>query len=188
MKLRNKFGVIIGGAVGIGRAITNRLAEEGCNLYITYYSDTELEGAKELKKRLGSYDIFFDYAQLDILNINEVKGFFKKIESSGKKLDLAINNAGISVKNSFTNISEEEWDLIMNVNAKGIFFCCQEEAKIMMKQNYGKIINTASIAGKVGAMYLSHYAASKNAVLGFSFSIAKELSEYNITVNCVCPG
>lgn len=89
---------------------------------------------------------------------------------------------------NFVELTEEDWDFNMDINAKGMFFCCQEEAKIMIKQNYGKIINTASMAAKIGAPFLAHYTASKFAVRGMTYTMAIELAKYNITVNAVCPG
>ena len=76
----------------------------------------------------------------------------------------------------------------MDVNAKGVFFCCQEEAQLLIRQGFGKIINTSSVAGKRGAPFLAHYCASKYAVIGFSKALALELAPYGVTVNCVCPG
>ena len=93
-----------------------------------------------------------------------------------------------TISKDFTELTEEDWNYNMDINAKGMFFCCQEEAKIMIGQNRGKIINTASLASKIGAPYLVHYSASKYAVLGLTFSMAMELAKYNITVNAICPG
>jgi len=188
MKLKNKFAVIIGGAIGIGKAISKRLGKEGCNLIITYHGDSEKEEAEKLKEVFKDYQIKYSCENLDVLGKDEIISFFKKVKSITSRLDIAINNAGVSTKNKFIDLTEKEWDFNMDVNAKGMFFCCQEEAKIMMKQKKGKVVNTASIAGKAGYPLLAHYCASKFAVLGFTFTMAKELAEYNINVNAVCPG
>jgi NAD(P)-dependent dehydrogenase (short-subunit alcohol dehydrogenase family) len=188
MRLKNKFAVIIGGAVGIGAAITERFAKEGCDLFITFHGDREELEAQKLEKRIKEFNTKFSYENLDVLKKEQIKKFFEKIKKSADKLDIAVNNAGVSSMKNFIDLTEEDWDFNMDINAKGMFFCCQEEAKIMIGQNYGKIINTASLAAKIGAIFLAHYAASKFAVLGLTFTMAVELSKYNINVNAVCPG
>jgi NAD(P)-dependent dehydrogenase (short-subunit alcohol dehydrogenase family) len=188
MRLKNKHAVVIGGAIGIGQAITKRLAKEGSNLILTFHKDSEKEEAEKLKRIFEEYKINYSYEKLDVLNKDEIISFFKMVKSKVPGLDIAVNNAGVSTKNRFADITEEEWDFNMDINAKGMFLCCQEEAKIMMKQKKGKIVNTASIAGKAGYPLLAHYCASKFAVLGFTFAMAKELAEYNVNVNAVCPG
>ena len=188
MRLKDKFAVIIGGAIGIGVTITRRFAEEGCDLLITYYNEKEKIEVQKLEETAKELGINLYHEQLDVLLKEQTIKLFNKINTITNKLDIAINNAGVSSMRSFTELTEEDWDFNMDTNAKGMFFCCQEEAKIMIAQNFGKIINTASLASKIGAPYLAHYAASKFAVLGFTFTMAYELSKYNINVNAVCPG
>lgn len=188
MKLKNKFTVIIGGAVGIGAAITKKFSKEGSNLFITYHGESEEKEAKKLEEELKKYKIKYFFENMDILKKNEITDFFNKVMNITPKIDIAINNAGVSTKNKFIDLTEEEWDFVMGVNIKGMFFCSQEEARIMVKQNFGKIINTASLASKIGVTYLAHYSASKFAVLGLTFTMAKELAPYHINVNAVCPG
>lgn len=188
MRLQNKFAVIIGGVVGIGGAISRRLGKEGCNLFISYHGDSEKKEVDKLEEELKKNKIKYYFENLDVLKKEQIKAFFNKLKETTPVLDIAINNAGVSTKNHFIDLTEEEWDFVMDVNAKGMFLCCQEEARIMIKQNFGKIINTASLASKAGAVYLAHYSASKYAVLGLTFTMAKELAQYNINVNAVCPG
>lgn len=188
MRLKDKFALIIGGAIGIGGAITRRFIKEGCNLMITYYNEREKIEVQKLEREIKDTGTKFYHGQLDVLSKKQIIKFFKQLSAVTNKLDIAVNNAGVSSMKSFTELTEEDWDFNMDTNAKGMFFCCQEEAKIMVEQKNGKIINTASLAAKIGAPYLAHYAASKFAVLGFTFSMAIELSKYNINVNAVCPG
>jgi NAD(P)-dependent dehydrogenase (short-subunit alcohol dehydrogenase family) len=188
MRLKNKFAVIIGGAIGIGAAITHAFAREGCDLLITHLGDKEKAEAEKIEKEVKKFGIKFYFEDLDVLKKDKIYAFFNKLPQYSNKLDIAVNNAGVSSMRSFVDLTEEDWDFNKDVNAKGMFFCCQEEAKIMMKQNSGKIINTASLAAKIGVPFLAHYTASKFAVLGFSYSMAIELAKYNITVNSVCPG
>ena len=188
MRLKNKFAVIIGGAVGIGSAITNVFAREGCGLFITHHGEKEKTEASKIEEKVKKFGIKFYYEDLDVLKKDQIIALFNKLPNYTKKLNIAVNNAGVSSMKSFIDLTEEDWNFNMDVNAKGMFFCCQEEAKIMINQNHGKIINTASLASKIGAPYLAHYAASKFAVLGFSYTMAIELAKYNINVNAVCPG
>ena len=124
MTLKNKFAVIIGGATGIGNAITRRFAREGCNLFITYHSNKGKLEAKELEKSLKEFNIKFYYESLDVLKKDKIKNFYKKVKNYSEKLDIAVNNAGVSNMKNFIDLTEEDWDFNMDVNAKGMFFCC----------------------------------------------------------------
>jgi len=188
MRLKNKFAVIIGGAIGIGAAITNTFAKEGCNLLITHHGDGEKIEAEKISENVKKFGIKFYYEDLDVLKKEQIISLFKRLPQYSEKFDIAVNNAGVSNMKSFVDLTEQDWDFNMDINAKGMFFCCQEEAKIMIKQNYGKILNTASLAAKIAVPFLAHYTASKFAVLGFTYTMAHELAPYNITVNAVCPG
>jgi len=111
----------------------------------------------------------------------------KAIQKFGR-IDILVNNAGVSSMAPMIDLEEKDWDLNMDINAKGQFLCSRAVAKHMIKQKSGKIINNASLAAKRGARFLAHYSASKFAVLGLTYTMAIELAPYNITVNAVCPG
>ena len=120
---------------------------------------------------------------------SEVKHAVEETVGAFGRIDILCANAGVSTMNWAVDLTEEEWDYNMDVNAKGIFFCCKHVAKQMIKQgNGGKIINTASMAGKIGASVLAHYSASKFAVVGLTQALADEFAKYKINVNAVCPG
>ncbi len=110
------------------------------------------------------------------------------MEADFGEVNIAVNNAGIVSLNSVEKLSAEEWDNVMGVNAKGVFLCTQAELTVMRPRKFGRIINVSSIAGKVGFPGLSHYSASKFAVIGFSNAVAKEVAGEGITVNALCPG
>jgi NAD(P)-dependent dehydrogenase (short-subunit alcohol dehydrogenase family) len=187
MRFENKTVIITGGDKGIGRATVLAFAREGANTVIGYHSD--LDSANETAQMVEKNGGRFEVVQVDVRIKEDCE---KMVDTAVKKfgcLDIAVNNAGVSTMNWAVDLTEEEWDFNMDVNAKGVFFCCQSEVKQFIKQgNGGKIVNISSIAGKRQAMLLSHYAASKFAVLGFSKSLALEVADKGINVNCVCPG
>ncbi len=187
MRFKNRTVIVTGGDKGIGRAIVLAFAKEGANTVIGYYKDLESANAtvKIVEKAGGSCEL----VKVDVRLKKDCENLVETAVKRFNRLDIAVNNAGVSTMNWTVDLTEEEWDLNMNVNAKGVFLCCQAEVKQFIKQgNGGKVVNIASIAAKRQALLLSHYAASKFAVLGFSKSLALEVAEHKINVNCVCPG
>ena len=187
MRFENKTVIVTGGNKGIGRATVLAFATEGANTVIGYHRDLDSanETAQMIEKKGGKFE-------LSKVDVRRKKDCERLVETAIKKfgrMDIAVNNAGVSTMNWAVDLTEDEWDFNMDVNAKGVFFCCQSEVKQFIKQgNGGKIVNISSIAGKRQAMLLSHYSASKFAVLGFSKSLALEVAGHRINVNCVCPG
>lgn len=184
MRFKDKVVFITGAAKGIGRAITQEFADEGAVLALADLDDKELEKvAKELENtaKIKAY-------KLDVTKEAMVKEVVERVIKDFGGIDILINNAGVSTMNYFWDITEEEWDLNMDVNAKGVWLTSKCVAPHMIAKKKGKIVNTASMAGKMGAPLEAHYAASKFGVIGFSQAAAKELAPYGINVNCVCPG
>ncbi len=187
MRFKEKTVIITGGDKGIGRAVAAAFAEEGANTIIGYHKDKRAadETVKLVEKAGGKCEA----VKVDVRSRKDCENLVETAVKSFKRLDIAVNNAGVSTMSWAVDLTEEEWDFNMDVNAKGVFLCCQTQVKQLIKQgNGGKIVNIASIAAKRQAMLLSHYAASKFAVLGFSKSLALEVAPHNINVNCVCPG
>jgi len=187
MRFKDKVVVITGGDKGIGRAIALGFAKEGAKIVNGYYQDRA--ASNETVAMINKLGGIVEPLQMDV----RVKADCEKlVETAVKKfgrLDIAINNAGVSTMNWVIDLTEDEWDFNMDVNAKGVFLCCQAQTKQFMKQgDGGKIVNIASLASKRPAPLLAHYAASKFAVLGFSKSLAQEVAKYKINVNCICPG
>lgn len=185
MRFEDKVVFITGAAKGIGRAITQAFANEGAILALADLDDKELEKvAKELEKTAKKVITY----KLDVTKEAVVKEVVERAIKDLGGIDILINNAGVSTMNYFWDITEQEWNFNMDVNAKGVWLTSKFVAPHMIAKKKGKIVNTASMAGKIGAPLESHYAASKFGVIGFTQAAALELAPYGVNVNCVCPG
>lgn len=185
MKLKGKVAIITGAGRGIGRGIALRLAQDGADVVVNdINSETVNKVVKEIEA-LGRKAIAF---VADVSNGTAVYSMVEQAVAEFGKLDIMVANAGIAQVKQAIEITEEDWDRIFAVNAKGIFLCDQAAAKQMIKQKNGKIINCASIAGHSGFSLLSSYSATKFAVVGFTQALAKELGPFGINVNAYCPG
>ena len=184
--LKNKCAIVTGGTRGIGKAIVLELATLGANVVIGYRSsDKEAEELKSEVEKLGSKAILVKgnvsestYAKKLILTCKENYG----------RVDILINNAGITKDNLILRMSESEFDDVINVNLKGTFNCSKEASTVMLKQRYGKIINMASVIGVIGNAGQANYAASKAGIIALTKSMAKELGSRGILVNAIAPG
>lgn len=185
MKLHGKVALVTGSAMGIGKEIALRLASEGANIVLFDLSNTIFDTAKEIES-LGVKTLVF---KGDVANRSDVEKAVNEALMKFEKIDILVNNAGIYPFKPFLEMSEEDWDRVMNVNVKGTFYFTKAIVPVMVKNNFGRIINIASIAGTVvGFPGLTHYSASKAAILGFTRALALELARFNITVNAIAPG
>ena len=180
----NKVILVTGASRGIGKGVAFHLGREGADLVVNSIEE-EIKDIAEGIKKMGRRAL---PVVADVSQKAEVEGMFNRVLEEFGKLDVSIHNAGVITIARITELTEEEWDKVMGVNAKGVFLCCQAAARIMIKQGYGKIINTASGQAREGFIYTPHYAASKFAVIGITQSLAKELAPYGVTVNAFCPG
>lgn len=181
--LNGRLALVTGAGKGIGLAIVRALAREGARVAVTDF-DPELAqaAAEELGDRARAF-------HLDVTDAAETEEAFGSAAEWLGGLDLVVANAGISTMNRVADLSEAEWDSNMAVNAKGVFLTNREAVRrFLASGTQGVIVNTASLAGKIGAPLLAHYAASKFAVVGFTQSLAKEVAADGIRVNAVCPG
>lgn len=177
--------MVTGGGRGIGEGIVKRLAEAGCDVAVV---DVILENAEKVAADVQAMGRRAVAVQADVTQWDQTQAMVAQTIEKLGKLDIAVNNAGVISIKSVAELTDEDWDFVNDVNAKGVFLCCKAEQEPMKEQGWGRIINVASIAGKEGFPDLAHYCASKFAVVGFTFVLAKELQRTGITVNAICPG
>jgi 3-oxoacyl-[acyl-carrier protein] reductase len=181
--IENRVAVVTGGAQGFGLAITERFIESGAKVVIWDIDENEAKKAIEkVKSKNLSYQI------VDVSDFNKINEKLTEIESMHGKIDIFINNAGVAGMN--TTVAQypiEEWNKVINLNLNAVFYCCKAVVPFMEKNNYGRIVNIASIAGKEGNPNASAYSTSKAGVIGLTKSLGKELAQKNIAVNCVTP-
>lgn len=185
MKLKGKVAIVTGAGRGIGRGIALRLAQDGAEVVV---NDINSETVNKVVKEIEALGRKALAIAADVSNGAAVYAMVEQAVAEFGKLDIMVANAGIAQVKQAIEITEEDWDRIFAVNAKGIFLCDQAAAKQMIKQKKGKIINCSSIAGHSGFSLLSSYSATKFAVVGFTQALAKELGPYGINVNAYCPG
>jgi len=181
--LVERHALVTGAGSGIGRAIAFALAREGARVAV---SDLDLARAQAVARDIGVEIPAFG---LDVTSAERTEAVFAKVEQALGPLNLVVANAGVSTMRRVVDLTEEDWDFNMDVNAKGVFLTDRAAVRCFLASGTpGCIVNTASLAGKTGAPLLAHYAASKFAVVGFTQSLAKEVAEHGIRVNAVCPG
>ena len=181
--INNRVAVVTGGAQGFGLAITERFIESGAKVVIWDIDENE---AKKALKKVNSKNL--SYQIVDVSDFDKINEKLTEIENLHGKIDIFINNAGVAGMN--TTVAEypiEEWNKVINLNLNAVFYCCKAVVPFMEKNNYGRIVNIASIAGKEGNPNASAYSTSKAGVIGLTKSLGKELAQKNIAVNCVTP-
>jgi 3-oxoacyl-[acyl-carrier protein] reductase len=193
MRLKGKIALITGSAQGLGAAIAKKFAQEGAQLII---NDINNEKAEIFSKELENLGYTAIPLAADVSNAQQVDTMIEKTIKRFGSIDILVNNAGISYKTMdgfkipLLEIPENQWDRVLAVNLKGMFLCAQKAAKFMMEKKYGQIVNMASTAATLGSSGPAgnHYMASKAGVISLTKSLAFDLVDYNIRVNCVAPG
>ena len=185
MSEAKKTAVVTGSARGIGKAIAIKLAEDGHNVVV---SDILYDEAQLVSEKLEALGVKSLAVKTDISKFDEAEKLIKATVEEFGSVDFLVNNAGITRDNLSIRMSEEEWDMVININLKGTFLCSQCAAWEMMKKRYGRIVNIASVSGILGTAGQANYASSKAGVIALTKSFARELGSRNITVNAVAPG
>ena len=184
--------VVTGGSRGIGRAICIALAAPDTHIYFNYFSpgdpDAEAAAAAETEKLVADARGTATSSSVNIAQEKEVESFFEEILDKSGRIDVLVNNAGITKDGLLVRMKETDWDIVLNINLKGAFTCTRIAAKAMMKQRCGRIINMASVVGVTGNAGQANYSASKAGLIGLTKTAAKELAPRGITVNAIAPG
>ena len=178
--------VVTGGSRGIGRAVCVALAKQGCNVIVNYcHGETNAQETVALCKAEGVEAVA---VQADVSTAEGCKTLFDAAVSAFGRVDVLVNNAGITRDNLILRMTEADFDAVLNANLKGAFLCCKEAARRMVRQRYGRIINLSSVVALRGNAGQTNYAASKAGLIGLTKSLARELASRNVTVNAVAPG
>ncbi|HEX4232205.1 MAG TPA: SDR family NAD(P)-dependent oxidoreductase [Bryobacteraceae bacterium] len=184
MLLRNKVAVITGSATGIGQAIAGVFAENGASLVLL---DRDAEGNRRTASDLQSRTRVLDVA-LDLRDRPAVDAAIEAAHSQLGPIDVLVNNAGVYPRQSFMEMSEQQWDDMQSINLKSMFHLTQATFPDMIARRSGKIVNISSVTFHLGMANLTHYVASKGGVIGLTRSLAREAGPHNVHVNCVTPG
>ena len=178
-----RVAIVTGGAQGFGLAITKRIIQSGGKVIVW---DIDKQAVEKAQKEIDSDN--FNFQIVDVTDFNMVENSIKDLEKKFGKIDIFVNNAGITGMN--TKVWEypiDEWKKVIELNLNSTFYCCKAIVPHMVKNNYGRIVNIASIAGKEGNPNASAYSTSKAGVIGLTKSLGKELADKNIAVNCITP-
>lgn len=184
MRLQDKVALITGGANGIGLATTQRFAKEGAKIILWDVSDKGYEVVERLKRE-GHRAIF---KKVSVTDPDEVQNAVAQAHAHFGRIDILINNAGITKDRTLLKMSKQEWDDVIGVNLTGVFICTQAVAPIMKKQNYGRIVSASSNVAIRGNFGQTNYVATKSAIIGMTKVWAMELGRFGITANCIAPG
>jgi 3-oxoacyl-[acyl-carrier protein] reductase len=185
--LKNQTAIVTGGTAGIGKAIAQRFVAEGA--VVAVFGTNEERGlrvAEEINREAGREAVVF--SQVNVGDKEAVNLAIQQVIASLGHVDILVNNAGVTRDQLLIKMTEQDWDEVMDINAKSCYNTCQALVRHMMKARHGKIINMSSVVGMTGNAGQANYAASKAAIIGFSKALAKELASRNICVNCVAPG
>jgi 3-oxoacyl-[acyl-carrier protein] reductase len=186
LDLTDRVAVVTGSSRGIGRAIALKLASLGAKVAVNYYGSED--AAQEVVEEIESGGGEAIAVQADVKDAEQAKELIGAALEAFGRLDILVNNVGITRDTLLMRMKEDDWDIVMNTNLKGTFNCTKAAQRTMIRQRYGRIINITSVSGVAGQVGQANYSASKAGVIGFTKAVARELGTRSITVNAVAPG
>jgi 3-oxoacyl-[acyl-carrier protein] reductase len=181
-----RVAVVTGGGRGIGRAVALRLANEGANVAISYRSNDE--AAEEVAEEVRQAGVLCEIFKGDAADPDDVAALFEGVGEALGKIEILVNNAGLTRDNLMMRMKEEEFDEVLRTNLKGTYLCTRAALRPMIRARWGRIVNVSSVVGLVGNAGQANYAASKAGIIGFTKSVAREVAQRGITANVVAPG
>lgn len=185
-RLKDKVAIVTGASRGIGRATALALASEGANVVVNYASSQE--AADQVVAEIAAIGTQAIALPADVSQADQVDNLVNAVMEKWGRVDVLVNNAGITRDTLLLRMKPEEWQAVIDLNLTGVFLCTRAVSKIMLKQRSGRIINITSVAGQMGNPGQANYSAAKAGVIGFTKTVAKELASRGITVNAVAPG
>lgn len=185
-KLDGKAVLVTGASKGIGRAIALMMGQEGARVAINYLQNTE--AAQSVADEIATFGGDTMLVQGDVSQGDVARNTVKKVASTWGRLDVLVNNAGITRDRSFRRLSDDEWHEVISNNLNSVYYTTSAATPIMIEQQYGRIINISSFVGQAGNFGQANYAASKGGIIAFTKTVAIELAKYNITINALAPG
>lgn len=184
MRIKEKVAIITGGARGIGQAVGELFAREGARVVLWDVLDEGNSTAENIRNNGGQAE----FMKISVTDREAVENGVKSVASKYGRIDVLINNAGITRDKTLLKMSDEEWNAVIQINLSGTFYCTRAVAEIMKNQNYGRIVSAASTVAIRGNFGQTNYVASKAAIIGMTKTWALELGKYGVTANCIAPG
>jgi len=185
ISLVGKVALVTGGSKGLGHSMAQALASAGADVAVSSRHLAEVEEVAAQIRATGRKSVA---VQANMAKHAEIEGLVRRVSEELGPIDILVNNAGLGIARPILDVSEKEWDLVLNVNLKGCLLCAKAVVPAMIERGYGRIINMGSVASVTGSMHLGPYCASKHALLGLTRTLALEWAATGITVNCICPG